>query len=118
MWYPIGYHWSMTAAVTLRRARRRSGLSLRELAGRAGTSHSTVAAYEAGRKVPTVETFDRLLRGGGFELGGELTPGGGGADPRARGKELVGVLRLAAMSPARHSPALEFPKFPDGSTAP
>src|SRR3954453_16746936 len=108
----------MSAAVTLRRARRRSGLSLRELAGRAGTSHSTVAAYEAGRKVPTVETFDRLLRAAGFKLTGELTPSVGGADPKARGKELVEVLRLAAMFPARHSPALEFPKFPDASTAP
>ena len=68
LWYPIGYHRGMSAAVTLRRARQRSGLSLRELAGRAGTSHSTVAAYEAGRKVPTVETFDRLLRAAGFEL--------------------------------------------------
>ena len=52
----------MDAARTLRRARRDAGLSLRALAGRAGTSHATLAAYEAGRAVPRVDTLDRILR--------------------------------------------------------
>jgi transcriptional regulator with XRE-family HTH domain len=55
----------MEAATVLRRARRRSRLTLRELAGRAGTSHATLSAYEAGRKVPTVATLDRIVRAAG-----------------------------------------------------
>lgn len=101
----------MDAAVTLRAARRRSGLTLRALAGRAGTSHSTLAAYEAGRKVPTVETLDRVVRAAGFEVAIELTPTIGGSDPAARGEELAEVLELAARFPARHARTLEFPQF-------
>jgi len=101
----------MDAAVTLRGARRRSGLTLRALAARAGTSHSTLAAYESGRKVPTVDTLDRVVRAAGYELATELTPNVGGIDPAARGKELAEVLELAARFPARHAPTLEFPKF-------
>ena len=79
----------MTADAALRFARRRAGLSLRALAGRAGTSHSTLAAYEAGRKVPTVETFDRILRAAGYAPTLELTPAVGGPDPADRGEELL-----------------------------
>ena len=101
----------MDAAITLRGARRRAGLTLRGLAARAGTSHSTLAAYEAGRKTPTVETLDRVVRAAGFDLAIELTPAVGGADPAARGRELVEVLDLAARFPARHAATLEFPRF-------
>ncbi len=101
----------MDAATTLRTARRRAGLSLRGLAARADTSHSTLAAYESGRKVPTVETFDRIVRAAGFELEPGLTPVVGGPDRTARGRELVAVLDLAAEFPARHAPALAFPRF-------
>lgn len=110
-WYPIRYHSHMDAAVTLRHARRRAGLTLRGLASRAGTSHSTLAAYEAGRKVPTVETLDRVVRAAGYELSVELAPGVGGPDPTARGKELAQVLNLAARFPARHDATLQFPRF-------
>jgi transcriptional regulator with XRE-family HTH domain len=101
----------MDAATTLRRARKRAGLSLRVLAARAETSHSTLAAYEAGRKVPTVDTFDRVVRAAGYEVGVELTPTVGGADPAARGRELEEALELAAQFPARHARVLEFPRF-------
>jgi transcriptional regulator with XRE-family HTH domain len=101
----------MDAAATLRSTRARAGLSLRVLARRAGTSHSALVAYEAGRKVPTVETLDRIVRAAGYELGAELTAHVGGVDPEARGRELVEVLDLAAMFPARHSPTLEYPRF-------
>jgi transcriptional regulator with XRE-family HTH domain len=99
------------ASVTLRRARLRSGLSLRALAARADTSHSTLSAYESGRKVPTVETLDRIVRAAGFELDVDLTPGIGGPDRRARGRELVEVLELAAEFPVRHRRTLAFPRF-------
>lgn len=101
----------MNAARTLGNARRRSGLSLRALGQRAATSHATLAAYEAGRKVPTVETLDRIVRAAGFTLTPELTLGVGGPDPTARGRELVEVLELAGLFPARHAATLDAPKF-------
>jgi len=101
----------MNAATTLRSVRARSGLTLRALGQRAGTSHSTLAAYESGRKTPTVETLDRIVRAAGFELDGEVRQSVGGADPEARGRELVEVLELAAMFPARHATTLRFPRF-------
>jgi transcriptional regulator with XRE-family HTH domain len=101
----------VTAAATLRTARRRAGLTLRQLAARAGTSHSTLAAYEAGRKVPSVETFERVLRAAGFAAALELTPAIGGPDAADRGRELLEVLELAARFPARHDRTLRFPRF-------
>lgn len=101
----------MDAATILRRARSAARLTLRELASRAETSHSTLAAYEAGRKIPSVETLDRIVRSAGFELDAGLSPSVGGADRAARGRELVEVLELAALFPARHAATLEFPKF-------
>ena len=50
----------ITAAL-LRDARTGADLSLRELAIRAGTSHATLSAYEQGRKIPSVNTFLRIL---------------------------------------------------------
>lgn len=101
----------MDAGLTIRRARKRSGLSLRALAKRAGTSHSTLATYEVGRKVPTVETLDRIVRAAGYELDVQLLPNAGGPDRAERGRELVAVLELAALFPARHAVVLEFPRF-------
>jgi transcriptional regulator with XRE-family HTH domain len=111
MWYPIGYHAGVNASAELRSARLRAGLTLRELARRAGTSHATLAAYEHGRKTPTVATFDRIVRAAGFQPGVELTKCVGGADPADRGRELVQVLELAARFPARHNRTLRFPRF-------
>ena len=103
----------MDAARLIRVARRRAGLSLRELARRAHTSHSTLAAYEQGRKTPNVDTLDRILTACGFRVGVtlEVRPADVAVDPVARGRELVEVLELAEMFPARHSPTLTAPKF-------
>ena len=97
----------MTTGRLLRDARRRAGLSLRELAERADTSHSTLSAYEAGRKVPTFTTLERILRAAGFALDLDLVP-----RPADRGRELEAVLDLAGHFPARHRPTLDFPRFP------
>lgn len=110
-WYPIGYHEDMDAATLIRRVRAEQGLSLRDLADRAGTSHSALAAYEAGRKVPTVATLDRIVRAAGFDLTAQLAPAVGGVDPSARGRELIEVLELAAMFPVRVAPTLDAPVF-------
>ena len=103
----------MDAARTLRRARLDAGLSLRALADRAGTSHATLAAYEAGRVVPRVDTLDRILRAAGFatDIGVTRRPDASDAERSAKGQELLDALELAAMFPARHSQRLRFPRF-------
>lgn len=101
----------MDVSALLRRARRESGLSLRALAERAGTSHSTLAAYEARRKEPSLATLERLLRAAGFELDIEIRPCVGGLDREARGRELAEVLTLAEQFPARHARRLRYPVF-------
>lgn len=101
----------MDPAAILRRARTDAGLSLRALAERAGTSHSAVAGYEAGRKVPSIPTLERLLRAAGYRLNVRVERTVGGADPTARGRELVEVLTLAEQFPARHSRKLDYPVF-------
>jgi transcriptional regulator with XRE-family HTH domain len=101
----------VNAAAELRAARRRAGLTLRELARRAGTSHATLAAYESGRKVPSVATFNRIVRAAGYRPGLDLAPAVGGPDPGDRGRELLEVLELAARFPARHTRTLRFPRF-------
>lgn len=59
------------AAELLERARQDAGLSQEELAARAGTSRTTISAYERGRKSPTLATASRLLDTAGFELAAE-----------------------------------------------
>jgi transcriptional regulator with XRE-family HTH domain len=46
----------------VRRARRRIGLSQRQLAEKSGVPQSTVARIETGAVVPRVDTFERLLK--------------------------------------------------------
>lgn len=55
----------------LERTRVEAGLSQEELAERAGTSRTTISAYEHGRKSPTLATATRLLSSAGFELTAE-----------------------------------------------
>src|ERR1700732_2924750 len=55
----------------LERVRVTAGLTQDELARRAGTSRTTLSAYENGRKSPTVATFARLLADAGYELAAE-----------------------------------------------
>jgi transcriptional regulator with XRE-family HTH domain len=104
----------MDAPQALRTARRDAGLSLRELAARAGTSHSTLAAYESGRLDPRIGTLTRILRAAGYATDVDVERRADATDDerRAKGVELQRALELAAMFPARHSRALRFPRFP------
>lgn len=52
----------------LRLARRRAGLTQRELASRAGVHQPDIARIESGRTIPRVDTLDRMLRGCGERL--------------------------------------------------
>ena len=99
----------LDAAAVIRRARTEAGLSLRALARRARTSHSTLAAYEAGRVTPTVDTLERITRAAGFTLAARLTPQVASEDERAR--ELRDALELAEQFPARHRRRIEYPRF-------
>lgn len=99
-------------ADTLRRAREQSGLSLRELARRAGTSHPTLLAYERGRKKPGVDTFVRILEACGFAVDFRISRRIREQDGLDRGEELEQVLLLAEQFPARSERAMEYPRFP------
>ena len=52
----------MGPADSLRERRQRLGITQTELARRAGTSQSAVAAHESGAKSPSADTLDRLDR--------------------------------------------------------
>jgi transcriptional regulator with XRE-family HTH domain len=98
------------AAEALREARLATGLTLRMAAGVARTSHATLAAYEAGRKSPTLATFARILRAYGFAADLDLSPRIRERNGFARGRELEEVLRLAEPFPSR--PRKDLPPSP------
>jgi predicted nucleotidyltransferase/DNA-binding XRE family transcriptional regulator len=56
------------AAVLLREARLRAGLSQVELGRRAGVAQSVVSAYESGARQPSVPMLARLVAATGLEL--------------------------------------------------
>jgi transcriptional regulator with XRE-family HTH domain len=106
----MGYHRAVT---DLRALRIDAGLSVRELAARAGTSHPTLIAYEQGRKVPRADTRDRIIRAAGYvvapvgPLRRVVTDSG-----NAVAVELADVLGLADVLPSRRTEQLEAPVFP------
>lgn len=104
----------MDAASTIRRVRLDARLSLRTLAARAQTSHATLAAYETGRTIPRVDTLDRILRAAGYasDITTSGRPDATDAEREAKGRELLQVLDLAGLFPARHDPVITFPCFP------
>lgn len=80
----------ISAASLVRSARRRAGLTQRELAKRARIPQPTIAAIEAGRQDPRYATLSKLLRGCGYELDYERIAGGG-VDRGVRGKVVESV---------------------------
>jgi predicted nucleotidyltransferase/DNA-binding XRE family transcriptional regulator len=57
-----------TAAMLVRKARLRAGLSQAELGRRAGVTQSVVSAYESGARQPSVTMLARLVAATGSEL--------------------------------------------------
>jgi uncharacterized protein len=57
-----------TAASTLRTARRRSGLSQKELGARAGVTQSVISSYESGQRQPSLPTLVKLVDATGCQL--------------------------------------------------
>lgn len=68
--YLIGYSDAVSSDL-LESVRHAAGLSQEELAERAGTSRTTLSAYERGRKSPTLATVSRLLETVGYQLSAE-----------------------------------------------
>ncbi len=81
----------MDAGSALRHARRRSGLTQRQLADRSGVAQPAIARIERGYVDPRVETLERLLRVAGEEL-------------RARDRRGIGVDRSLIASFLSMSP--------------
>jgi transcriptional regulator with XRE-family HTH domain len=65
------------AALILRTARRRAGLTQRELARRAGVPQPTVSRIEGARMSPTLDTLLPLVGACGMQLTLEDVPGSG-----------------------------------------
>ena len=64
----------MDAAVVIRAARRRAGFTQEELAARAATTQSAIAAYEGGAKQPSMATLNRVVAAAGCLVAWSLVP--------------------------------------------
>ncbi|MEE2897521.1 MAG: helix-turn-helix transcriptional regulator [Gemmatimonadota bacterium] len=82
---------------TIRAVRRVRGLTQSWLAAASGTSQPTVAAYEAGRKSPTLSTLRRLAESVGLEVRIDFHP----AMTREESRSLTpeGALPRATLAP-------------------
>jgi transcriptional regulator with XRE-family HTH domain len=100
---------SENAALQLRKARQAAGLSLRELAVRVGTSHSTLLAYETSKKMPAITTFCRILEAAGFAVDFSVTKRIREQNGIHRGEELAAVLKFAEQFPAKADRHMAFP---------
>jgi transcriptional regulator with XRE-family HTH domain len=99
-------------AMMLRLARSRAGFTQRRLAHLAGTSQATLAAYETGRKQPSLATLSRLLAACGARLGTSAPPRTpSDAELRRAGDELAGVIALAEELPFARERSLRYPRL-------
>lgn len=107
----------MDVAFEIAAARRAAGLTQAQLAERAGTSQTAVSAYEAGHKMPSTETFARLLGASGARL--DVRPARHPVrspsirERERRGRILAQVIELAEALPARHAREMKMPPLRD-----
>ena len=98
----------------LKSAREQSGMSLRALAQRAKTSHSTLSAYESGRIEPSTSVATRIFEAAGYRLSTTIEPQLKTANGHYPGDELAELLALGELLPrrtrARHLDAPMFPR--------
>ena len=99
------------ASTLLHSAWQESGLSLRQLARQANTSHATLNAYMKGSKSPSTATLARVIAACGYALDVSLRPRVRFSNGVPRGEELADVLALAEQFPVRHSKELDAPIF-------
>lgn len=82
----------MNTARTLRWARRRAGMTQRQLATVTGIAQPTIARIETGDNVPRLDTLQRLLIATGHQLG---------VDPQAgQGVDRTLIAEMLKRSPA------------------
>ena len=102
----------MTAALAIRTARQRAGLSKRALARRARTSPAAIVWYEAGARHPTLPTLQRILAAAGSHADLVIVSRANRPDAETAGRRLEEVLELAARLPQRRARReLPFPPF-------
>ena len=68
------YHVAMTGGQLVREARRRAGLTQRQLAARSGLSQAAVARIESGETSASFERIVELVRACGFDLDFHVVP--------------------------------------------
>lgn len=81
-----------TSASLLRYARRRAGLTQRELAERAGVAQSAIARVEAGRVSPSADRLARFVELCGLRLSAE--------PPAGQGVDRTAIRELLRLTPA------------------
>ena len=100
------------ACKLLRQAWQDSGLSLRQLARQANTSHATLNAYMKGSKSPSAGTLERIISACGFDMDISLRRRVRFSNGVPRGEELAEVLTLAEQFPVRQNKTQTLPIFP------
>ncbi len=89
-------------------ARRRAGLSQRDLAERSGTSAAAICLYERGERIPRVDTLRRVIAATGatLELAIREAPR---VDLAANARALEDLLDLSDHLPKHHGRVLQAP---------
>jgi len=83
----------------LRTARRRGGMTQRDLAAASGIPQSSIARIENGTTLPRIDTLQRLLRATGHDLELESQLG--------KGVDLTQIRAMLAMTPAERARSAE-----------
>lgn len=108
-----GSHWggAPRAGWLIVEARRRAGLTQRQLADRASVPQSTISVYERGGREPTLPTLARLVGAAGFRVELDLVPIGIDLERNARVlREVLGLVDMVPRTARRG--ALSFPRIP------
>jgi transcriptional regulator with XRE-family HTH domain len=102
----------MEARSLVAKARARSGLTQRQLAGRAGTSAAAICNYESGAQVPRFDTLVRIVEAAGNSLVCEVWRRRPDTIDLSRNARILeDVLDLADHLPHRPTDELVFPPF-------
>lgn len=102
----------MSTGALLVAARERAGLTQRQLATLAGTSAAAICEYESERRIPRVDTLQRIVGALGAEVVIEISwPSPPAIDLVRNGRVLEDLLDLVDHLPHRRDGDLTFPPF-------